>query len=107
MSRLARNSFRLDARPKEQAGLLVLVDKTSNDRLARAKKFLNIGGRAIRDAQPDHFGWKTEENASLLKIGVFRDNREAVVFRVLPYSLVIRTPQGTIMYVHRAWINIS
>jgi hypothetical protein len=68
------------ARPEHQAGFPVFLDKARNDRKGHAQEILNFhAGRAGR-AKPDDLGGMPAKHAPFLKVGVLRDNREAVLF---------------------------
>ena len=53
------------------------------------EKLSNNFRRAIRDAQPNYLGRIAINNASILKVGVSRNDREAIGFRVFPDRAVI------------------
>jgi len=49
----------------------------------------DLVGRAVTSSDPDDLRRVPEKEAPLVKIGVLRDNREALLDRVLPYGIVI------------------
>jgi hypothetical protein len=61
------------------------------------EKLSNNFRRAIRDAQPNYLGRIAINNASILKVGVSRNDREAIGFRVFPDRAVIRIAQLAIV----------
>lgn len=56
--------------------------------MAESQKLFNGGCRAIPAADPDHFGWMAENEAALMEVCVFGEEREAMVGGILPDNLV-------------------
>ncbi len=57
------------------------------------KNLFDICRGAIATADPDDFGWKSENETSLMKIGILRHDDEAVIAGKFPNYGVICVPQ--------------
>jgi hypothetical protein len=85
---------------------LVLLNELLDDGQGRPQETFNFNTGAVCSAKPDHF-WRSALNyASFLEVGILRDNREAIVFGVLPNCQVVCPTQAAIVNVSGTWINI-
>ena len=63
--------------------------------------------RAVTDPKPNNFLRVAEEQASLLKVGIFGHDDKFICFRIFPDLLVIRLFQTGVTYVAAFRINIG
>jgi hypothetical protein len=85
---------------------LVLLNELLDDRQGRPEETFNFNTGAVCRANPDHFWRGTYNYASFLEVGILRDNREAIVFGLLPNSQVVCAAQTAIVNMSGARINI-
>ena len=85
----ARAYLRFRARREEQARFLIFVDEALDGRLGSVQEIFNFGCSAVGNTKPDDFGRMTAEYTSLLKIRVFRDDREIPVSGISPNSFIV------------------
>ena len=71
----------------------VVVTKLEDVRLVLAKNPFDICRGTIAQADPDDLGWKSENETSLMKIGVLRNDDERVIAGIFPNYGVICIPQ--------------
>jgi hypothetical protein len=83
--------------PKHQARFLVFLNKPLDDGESRPQKTLDFSTGTVGCPKPDELWWMAIEDASLLKVRVFGDNREAMVFRILPNGTVVRAPKSAMV----------
>ena len=71
----------------------VVLTKSTDGRLVLAKNPFDICRGTIAQADPDDLGWKSENETSLMKIGVLRNDDERVIAGIFPNYGVICIPQ--------------
>jgi hypothetical protein len=85
---------------------VVLLNELPDDRRGRPQETFNFNTRAVCRTKPDNF-WRSAYNyASFLEVGILRDNREAIVFGVLPNNQVVGAAQTAIVNMSGARISI-
>jgi|HubBroStandDraft_6_1064221.scaffolds.fasta_scaffold186149_2 hypothetical protein len=90
----------LSANSKDQARLMVLLDKPLDDRESGTKEILDFLAGTIRCAKPYELGRLAEEDAAFLKIRIFGNDCEVIVLGVLPNGGIVRVPQSASMNMH-------
>jgi hypothetical protein len=90
---------------KRQEGVDVILTEFKDARLMLCKNLLDISRGAIATANPYHFGWKSENETSLMKIGILRHNDEVVFTGKFPDHGVIRVPQAHNAHMRRTWVD--
>ncbi len=93
----------LGLNPQDQTRLFVLLDETRDDWDSRPQETLDFGACTVACAEPYNLGRVAAKDASFLKVGVFGDNREPIIFCILPD----RASQPTLMNMSRIWIDSS
>ena len=78
---------------KGQEGVDVILTKFQDTGLMLPKNLFDICRGAIATADPYDLGWKSENETSLMKIGILRHDDEAVITGKFPNCRVIRVPQ--------------
>lgn len=108
---------RLRARPKAgrsvprltraegKAGFFVFVNEALDGLPGVAQELLDLSRRAVGGMEPDDLWRGATENAALLKVRVFGNNREAMVFGILPDGFVGGASQSAGMDMRRARIG--
>ena len=69
------------------------------------KNPFDIRRGAIAKADPDDLGWKTENETSLMEIGILRHDNEAVITGKFPNHGVIRVAQTHEAHVRRTGVG--
>ncbi len=95
----------LGLNPQDQTRLFVLLDETRDDWDSRPQETLDFGACTIACAEPYNLGRVAAKDASFLKVGVFGDNREAIIFGILPNRDIVCASQPTLMNMSRIWID--
>lgn len=72
--------------------------------MADSQELLNGRGRAIPAADPDYFRRIAEEEAALMEVCVFGEEREAMLRGVLPDRFVTGLSQPDVSDVLRFWV---
>ena len=54
-----------------------------------AKHALDDHRGAVSASDPDHLGWVTVQEAALMKVSIFGDDRQRILLGVLPHCYVI------------------
>jgi len=70
-------------------GLLRIAPKLDDSRGALSNQFLDVERSAVSERHPNGLGRMTVEQASLMKVAVFRNDGEAVFQRVTPDRFVL------------------
>jgi hypothetical protein len=76
------------------------LDEPPDDREGGAKEILDFIAGTVRRAKPNELGRLAMEDAAFLKIRIFGNDGEAIVFGVLPNSGIVRVPQSASMNMH-------
>jgi len=71
----------------------VILTKFQDAGWTPPKDLFDIGRGAIAPADPDDLGWKSENETSLMKIGILGHDDEVVVTGKFPNDGVICVPQ--------------
>jgi hypothetical protein len=82
----------------------VILTKFQDTGLTVPKNLFDISGGAIATADPYDLGWKSENETSLMKIGILRHNDEVVITGKLPNHCVICLPQTHEAHMRRTGI---
>ena len=69
------------------------------------KNLFDICRGAIATADPDDLGWKSENETSLMKIGILRHDDEVVIAGKFPNYGVICVPQTHEAHVRRTGVD--
>jgi hypothetical protein len=77
---------------KGQEGVDVILTKFEDAALMVLKNLFDVRCGAIATADPYDLGWKSENEAALVKIGILRHDDEAVITGIFPNYGVIRVP---------------
>jgi hypothetical protein len=79
----------------------VILTKLKDTGLTFPKNFFDICRGAIATADPNHLGWKSEDETSLMKIGILRHDNEIMIAGKFPNCCVIGVPQTEKPHVRR------
>lgn len=92
---------------KKQTRLFVFVDEVHDDEPRIPQDFPGFPRGAIRGTEPDDLRRRASENASLLEIGVFRNDGETTSFGVFPNCFVSGASQAAGVHMRRTGINVG
>jgi hypothetical protein len=83
----------------------VILTKPKDTGLALPKNLFDIGRGAIAKADPYDLGWKSENETSLMKIGILRNDDEVVTTSKFPNHSVICVPQTKQPHMRRTGVE--
>ncbi len=95
----------LGLNPQNQTRFFVLLDEPRDDWDSRPQETFDFGACTVACAEPYDLWRVTAKDASFLKVGVVGDNREAIIFGILPNRGIVRASQPTLMNMSRIWID--
>ena len=82
-----------------------ILAKLPDTGLMLPNNLFDICRGAIATADPDDLGWKSENEASLMKVGILRHNDKAVITGKLPDDGVICVPQTHEPHMRRTGVD--
>lgn len=71
------------------------------------KRLFDRLGRAISDSQPNDFGRETAHYSEITEVGVFRNDDEIMLERVVPYFIIGRAIKTDKRNVAGFWAEIG
>jgi len=86
---------------QDKACFLIFLDKPYHCGERSTKETFDFRARAIVRTNPNKFGRRSQENTSLLKVGIFRNDGETIYLGILPNRRVVRATQSALMNMGR------
>jgi len=83
----------------------VILTKFQDTGLALPKNLFDICRGAIAKADPNDLGWKSENETSLMKIGILRHDDEVLIAGKFPNYGVICVPQTKVPHMRRTGVD--
>jgi len=90
---------------KGQECVDVILTEFKDTGLTLPKNLLDIYRGAIATADPYDLGWKSQNETSLMKIGILRHDDEVVITGKFPNYCVICVPQTKLPHMRRTGVD--